>query len=318
MLQEGRDLHIDAVLSNIMVGRRPEGYIADQLVPIINVNKQSNVYFKSQYRENIMWTPDLTRRAKGAKSREVYFTVSSDTYYAQNFALGTKWFAEDEANADDPIKLRNKSARLVTDRLLIDYEARVAALANVSTNVGTTFHVLTPWSNTTGSRPFDDLANMIEVFRIATSKRPNTLILPENVATYVRRSDQIRDILFGDRGGLATEEQLATLLKIGRVLTPEIMVNTAGPMETKLGSGTMTPVWGNKAFLAYIGQLDANEDQDTWITGFRWTDPAFGVPWAIRAFNYDSETRSQKVEAAYYQQEKVIATDLGLAIDSVV
>lgn len=317
-LQTGRDLHIDAVLSNIMVGRRPQGYIADQLIPVVPVGKQSNVYYKSQYRESILWTPDLTRRAKGGKAREVYFTVSSDTYFAQNFALATRWFDEDIVNEDDPIRLRQKSARLVTDRLLIDYEARIAALANVSTNVGTTYHVATAWSNTTGSRPFDDLANMVETFRTATSYRPNVLVCPEQVATYLRRSDQFRDVLFGDRGGVASNEQIANLINVNRILVPEIMVNTQGPGETMLGSGNMNPVWGNKVFLAYVADLTLGEEQDTWMTAFRWTDPIFGTPWAIRAFPHDDEARSQKVEASYYQGEKMISTDLGLAIDSIV
>jgi len=47
----GRDLHIDVPLSNVVVGRRPEGFIADQLLPITSVDKQSNVYYKFQHKE---------------------------------------------------------------------------------------------------------------------------------------------------------------------------------------------------------------------------------------------------------------------------
>lgn len=315
-LISGRDLHIDAVLSNIMVGRRPNGYIADQLVPTVNVGKQSNIYYKSNYKENFLTVPDLDRRAKGAESREVYFSTSSDTYYAKNYALGTKWFDEDVVNADDPIRLRQRSAQHVTDVLKNNYESRIAALANVSTNVSTTFHVLTPWTNTTGSRPFDDLANMIELFRATTTLMPNVAVIPEQVQTYVRRSDQLRDLLFGDRGGLATDQAIANLLNIDRILVPKIFVNTADPYATKIGSGTLAPAWGNKVFLAYVGDLDGQE-VDTWMTAFRWTDPSFGTPWAIRAFEHKGETRSQKIEASYYQDEKIISADLGLAIDSV-
>jgi hypothetical protein len=317
MLSQGRDLHIDAVLSNIMVGRRPAGGIVQDLVPVINVAKQSNVYYKSNYKESLLYQAGLTDRARGAKSREVYFSISSDTYYARNYALGTRWFDEEVVNSDDPIRLRQRSAQLVTDRLNVDYEARIAALAGLSTNVQTTFHVLTPWTNTTGSRPFDDLSAMIEQFRVVSTKRPNVVIIPEQIATYARRSDQIRDVLFGDRGGVATDQQIATLLKVDRVLVPEIFANSAGVGETLAGSGEVHPVWGNKVLLAYVADLQSQDPQDTWFTAFRWTDPAFGVPFAIRAFNHDDERRSQKVEASYYQTEKVISTDLGLAIDSV-
>jgi hypothetical protein len=133
----------------------------------------------------------------------------------------------------------------------------------------------------------------------------------------VRRNDQIRDMLFGDRGGVATDHQIANLLKLDRILVPEIFINSAGVGETLAGSGEVHPVWGNKVFLAYVGDLQSQDPQDTWFTAFRWTDPAFGVPFAIRAFPHNDERRSQKVEASYYQTEKVISPDLGMAIDSV-
>lgn len=319
MLQQGRDLHIDAVLSGIMVGRRPAAGIVQSLLPVIPVNKQSNIYYKSNYKESLLWDGGaMSRRSKGAKSREVYFTVSSDTYYAQNYALATRWFDEDAVNADDPIRLRQRSAQLVTDRLLLDYEGRVAALANQTTSVSTTTSVATPWSNTTGSRPFSDLSTYVEAFRELTTLRPNVIIAPEQVMTVVRRSDEVRDLLFGDRGGIATDQQVANLLKVPTILTPEMFVNTAGVSETALGSGNLNPVWGNKVFLAYVADINGTDEADTWMSAFRWTDPAFGVPWAIRAFQHDDERRSQKVEASYYQQEKVISPDLGMAINSVI
>lgn len=317
-LQTGRDLHIDAVLSGIMVGRRPKGGIVDQLVPVINVNKQSNVYYKSNYKDHLLWADGLTTRAKGAESREIYFTVSSDTYYAKNYALGGRVFDEDVVNEDDPIKLRQRTAGRVTDRLMLDYEMRVAKLANVSTNVSTTTHVATAWSNVTGSRPFNDLATQIENFRAATTQRPNIAIIPEQVMTTVRRSDEVRDMLFGDRGGVATDDQIANLLKLDRILVPELFVNTAGIGETAIGSGTVAPAWGNKVFLAYVANLQGQDEEDTWISAFRWTDPLFGVPFAIRVFSHDDKRRSQKMEAAYYQDEKVVSSDLAMAIDSVI
>lgn len=317
-LIQGRDLHVDQPLSNVMIGRRPSGYIADQLVPIVNVEKQSNFYYKSNYLESLMFVEGLDRRSKGAESREVYWSISSDNYFAQNFALGTRWFTEDEVNADQVLKYQRKAARHVTDRLLMAYEKRIADLANVSTNVGTTFHVATLWSNTTGSRVYDDLLTIRENFRQATTLVPNTLVIPEEAMTYVRRNDQIRDILFGDRGGVATDQQIAALAQVERILVPRIFVNTAGILETKIGSGGKVPVWPKKAFFTYIGDINADEEQDTWMTAFRWTDPAFGVPWAVRVFDYEPKRRSQKIEAAYYQGEKIVSAELAWAVDSII
>ena len=316
-LQQGRDLHIDKPLSNYVIGRRPPGYIADQLVPVLSVGKRSDIYYKRNYKENIIWTPNLTAMAEGARAKEVFFSVSSDTYYARKFGLGTYWVTEDEVNADEVIQFDRDSAELVTDRLLIDYEMRIAALINTAANVSTTTHVATAWSNSTGSRPFDDLADQVEAFRAQNMLRPNVAVIPEQIMAKLRKNDQIRDLLFGDRGGVATNDQIAALLNIGKVLTPETFVNTQGPAETLAGSGSLSAAWGNKVLLAYVSPAPGRM-VDTWVQAFRWTNPAFGVPFAIRRHPYDSVRMKQSIDAIYYQTEKVISPDLAFLVDSVI
>ena len=41
---DARDFHIDAFLTNFLHGYRPEGMVADQIFPVINVSKQTNVF----------------------------------------------------------------------------------------------------------------------------------------------------------------------------------------------------------------------------------------------------------------------------------
>ncbi len=315
-IQNERDFHVDAVLSGIMIDRRPEGYIADQLVPVLPVRKQSDLYYVRRFKENLQYVPNLTAMAPGAKANEVFWSVSSDTYFAKKFGLGTYWTAEEEVNADDAFEFDRDSAEYVTDRLLIDYEMRIAAIAGVAANVATTTHVATPWSNTSGARPFDDLANEIENFRLRTTKRPNVIVIPEQVATFVRRSDQVRDLLFGDKGGIATEAQLASLLKVDRILVPEAFVNTAGPVETLNGSGSLSAAWPDKVLMAYVAPR-AGRRVDTWVQAFRWENPKLGQPWAIRRHQYNTKRMRQDIDAIYYQAEKVVSPDLCTVIDSV-
>lgn len=316
-LQQGRDLHIDVPLSNLVIGRRPPGFIADQLVPVLNVNKRSDLYFKRLYKESLIWQPNLTAMAEGTKAKEVFFTVSSDTYYAKKYGLGSYWVTEDEVNADDAINLDRDSAELVTDRLLIDYEMRVAAIANTSTNVFTTTHVATAWSNATGSRPYDDFTDQVELFREQNMLRPNVAVIPAAIMQKLRRNDQIRDLLFGDRGGVPSEDQLGNLLGLDKILVPETFVNTAGPAQTMIGSGNLSPAWGNKVLLAYVAPA-AGRQVDTWVQAFRWTNPKFGVPFGIRRHPYDTKRMRQDIDAIYYQAEKVVSSELCFVIDSVI
>jgi len=304
----GRDLHIDVPLSNVIVGRRPSGFIADELLPITAVQKQSNIYYKYQHLE---WfrdqDRDLTLRAPGTEAKKVHFTVTSDTYFAPNFALGTDWPIEDEVNADEVLQWAESSALFLTDRLLLDYERRVAILAVTTTNVGTTSLIASLWSDPVNSTPFFDVNDKLENFRQRTGVKANTLIIPEQVASKLRGNTQIRDILFGDRGGLATTEQFAKLFDVSRVLIPASQVNTAAEFDPQ--GGTLANIWGDNVYLAKIDLL-SGRFTDTWLNAFRWTSPQLGQPFAVIRHPFDTKKRIFELEVSYYQAEKVVSADL--------
>ena len=271
------------------------------------------MYYKFDHLESRRYEADLTRRAPGTRSRKVHFTVSSDTYFAHNFALGTDWVVEDIVNADEILNWAETNVMFVQDRILFDYERRVADL--IQSNVHTTTSVATAWSNRTGSRPYDDLNDILEGFRLATGVKANKMIIPEAVMSDLRANDQFRDLLFGDSGGLVSAEQIAALLNIGQVLVPTAQINTFGETETLNGSANMADVWGDRVILAHIN-LAAGKFTDTFINAFRWTNPSFGVPFAVKRFPFDEKTKTFEMEIEYYQDEKIISGDLGWRVDS--
>lgn len=315
--QAARDLHVDRVLSGIMIGRKPEGFVADQLVPVLNVAKQSDIYFKTFHKERRMYEAGLTNRAPMTKAREISFTVSSDTYYAKNYELAAGWPAENEVNADEELQWAEQHAGLVTDRLLIDYEMRVAGIADTAANVATVTHVATPWTNHTGTRPLDDLITHCENFRQATGLKPNLMLYPEEIGVHLRQSDQLADKLYGDRGGQVTDVQIAQLINMPKApLVPSLLINSAGIGATLAGSGTLSPAWGKKLYLFHVNALPGRMI-DTWLQAFRWTSPLLGTPWAVQRFPFDPERKKQKLTVGYYQAEKVVSSDLAYAIDSI-
>jgi len=310
----GRDLHIDVPLSNVVVGRRPEGFIADQLLPVTSVSKQSNIFYKYRHLE---WFRDedrnLTLRAPGTEAKKVHITVTSDTYFAPNYALGTDWPVEDEVNADEVLQWAESQALHLTDKLLLDYERRVAGLVVTTTNVGTVSVVASAWNDPVNSTPFFDMNNKLDQFRQRTGKKANTLIIPEQVAVQLRGNTQIRDILFGDRGGLASAEQFATLFNVSKVLIPASQVNTA--VEADPQGGTLADIWGTQIYLAHVNLL-SGRFTDTWLNAFRWTSPQLGQPFAVIRHPFDTKKRIFELEVAYYQAEKVISSDLAERFDA--
>jgi hypothetical protein len=308
----GRDLHVDVPLSNIVVGRRPEGFIADQLLPITPVTKQSDMYWKFAHGEWMRHEAGLTLRAPMTEAKKVSMTVSSDNYFAPNYALGAEWPVEDEVNADAVLQWARSNALHVTDRLMIDYEMRIADMAVTSANVATIFLASSGW-NTAARTALTDLLGWRESFKDITGLYPNTMILPRNVLTKLRLNDQIRDILFGDRGGMATAQQIGNLIDIRNVLTPEVQVNTAAEGAT----ATRSDVWAGNGNL-WLARIDtlAGMFTDTWVNAFRWTSPLFGVPMAVQRYPYDAKKKCYGIEVSYYQAEKIVSSDLAIRVGS--
>jgi hypothetical protein len=313
----GRALHIDKPLSNILIGRRPEGFIADKLLPVLGVSKQSDIYYKTLHMQFRQHEPNLTARAPGTEARKISFNVSSDTYYAKNYALGAEWPVEDVVNADEVLDWAITHTTLLGDRLMMDYEMRVAALANTAANISTTAQVNTSYILHGTAKFLDDMATQFENFRQRTGLRPNRVIIPEQVMYHVRLNDQVRNQLFGDRGGVVVDDQIAALLKVDQLLVPSVLVNTAGTTETINGSGSLANVWGNYIHLGYVNPLPGKV-VDTWAQAFRWTSPLFGTPMAIQRYPFDEKKKVYGIEASYYQDEKVVSTDLWARVESVV
>jgi hypothetical protein len=313
-----RDLHIDQVLSNLIVGRRPEGFIADALLPITPVDKQSDIFYKFRHLEWRLWESGLTARAPGTEARKVGITVTSDGYRAENYALAAEWPVEDEVNADAVLSWAQTNALQLADRLMTDYEMRVAALAVDTLSVSTVHLVNSQWSDPTNSKPLSDLLNLKEVYRTITGQRPNRLVIPESVMSKLQLNDQIRDIVYGsNNGGLVTAQQIGSLVGVDQVLVPYSMVNTATDKATELGSGTLSDIWGKNVYFAKVNLLQGRMI-DTWINAFRWTSPLFGQPMVVQRWPFDVKRKVYGIEASYYQTEKVISPDLGLRVGSVI
>lgn len=319
----GRDLHIDVPLSNVVVNRRPDGFIVDQLLPITPVAKQSNLYYRFEHALHRRHEANLSNRAPGTQAKKIPYHVSSETYFAPNYALAAEWAVEDEVNADEVLRWAESNANLVTDRLMTDYEFRVAQLAVNSASTSEIRTVTTAWS-TSSADAYRDILDAQEQFRISTGKKPNRIIIPQIVMNHLKTNDQFRDVLFGDQqnsprdsGRVPTAQQIANLLEIDQALVPHSLVNTFSDEATLAGSYTFSDMWGPHIWLAHV-ELLAGMETDTWMNAFRWTNPLLGVPFGVQRYPFDAKKKIFELEVGYYQDEKIVSADLGMRIMNVV
>ncbi len=307
----GRSLHVDMPLSNVLINRRPAGFVADDFIPVTPVQKQSDLYYKFRHGEWARYEAGLTLRAPRTEPRKVHFSVASDTFYCNNYALATDWAVEDDVNADAIWNWAESHGGFLMDRLMIDYEWRIAQFAVNTSNVRTVTLVSCGWHNA-GASIYTQMMAYKEQYRRITGMTPNTLVIPETVKQYFATNSQLSALLFGNNGGIPTTQQLAGLLEINKVIVPKTQANTFGEVETINGSWSYTDIWGgDSVWMAHTNTL-AGRETDTWINAFRWTNPALGSQFAVSRFPYDPKRKVTELHVEYYQGEKVVSPDLAV------
>lgn len=311
----GRDLHIDAPLSNVVVEAFTEGanFVAGMLFPTVPVAKQSDVYYVIG-KETWLKVPQSTLRAPKTSPRRIEFDVSSDTYFAANYAIAHEIPDEDTANADSGIQLWERATRFATRTLLQDYELRVANQVSSISNIGSGVSLsgANKWSNFAGSNPISDVTTGHAFIRQNTGLRANTLLIDEDTYQTVRRHPVILDMFKYTAGGLVTDDQLKSVFRVQNLLVPDGIYNSAN----EGAAATVTNIWGNIALLARVEQ-GASLQTQTFGLGYRWTPPNMPAP--MQAFRYRDSDPGKKleiVEVGYYQAEKIVAKQLAYAIKS--
>jgi len=294
-----RDLHVDKILTNMALGYRPQGAIADMVFPTVEVDKQSDIYIEFS-RARRLRRQD-TKRTPGTPARTVYEDVGSATYYARNYALKTPLTIEDRANADPFFiaKKLNTRTQLILDDLGLDEEIRVATLVTTVGNVGSYNAVASAWNG--AGDPLGDINTTIDNVHYANGVMPNRVIFGIEAWKSFRRDSNVRNLIFGTNngGGYPNTQQVASLLDIDQVLVGGSFQNTG---QEGL-SESLSTIWGQNVAVMYV---PSNPDTEVPSAGyrFRWVQP--GLPnRTVERHPYDPKTKSEEVEAGYYQDEKI-------------
>lgn len=312
MAATANDLHIDAALSEVAIGYRPEGFIADMIFPIVPVQKQSDLYVIWS-REDRLRRHD-TKRAPATEAKRIYEEVSSATYFAKNYALKSSIPIEDFKNAD-PIFLDNLSTgktELVLDGLMLDWEVRVADQVTSGSNVGSYAAVGSEWDGS-GADPLSDLNIVIDNVHFSTGVRPNNITFGLQAWKSFRRNTTVRDLIFGvnNGGGYPNVSQVANLLEVDKVHIGGAFQNTANEGLAE----SLSAIWDDHV-LVYYAPPSPSKERPSFAYTFRWRQP--GLPdMQVERHPYNSIIKAQDLEVGYYQQEKITGPDYAFLLTNV-
>jgi hypothetical protein len=309
-----RDVHIDVPLSNIAVEAFSTGeFIGAQLFPTVDVRKQSDKYY-TIVKNSWLRVPSTTLRAPKQSPARVEFEVSSDSYFADNFALASENAHEVIANADDPIQLRARTTRYLVDMLMRDQEVRIANLVTSITNIGSGVVLAgaNKWSNTL-SDPVADVTTGHAFIRQNTGLRANTALVDADTYEILRRHPVLLDMYKYTQGGLVNDAELQSVLRVDRILISDSIRNAA--LENATAS--LVNIWGNNFLLCHVTPNPTGLRTATFGLAFRWLNPELPAPWAVRVYNDpDPGKKVEITEASYYQDEKIVAPQLAYLVNA--
>ena len=241
-----QDIRFDSILSNVSVAFQNEDYIADMVAPIVQSKKITGTFYKydtSKFRK----TPSL--RGMGSSSKEVGYSISSDTYVCKDHALKELVPDELKEEALAPLEPEIDAAENVRERLLVEREDDLATFMSSTSNItnNTTLSGTDQWSDFVNSDPFGDIETGIESVRSKIFKAANTLLL--GIETY-NKLKLHPDILDRLKSGIAkvTPELLANLFDVKTVL-----IGRAGKETATEGQvSSLSNIWGKNAWLLYV------------------------------------------------------------------
>lgn len=307
----GSQLHIDVPLSNISIAAFNENadvQIASALLPIVPVDAQSDKYY-TLTADDFLRIPD-TKRSPKTMARLVNFSVSSDAYRCENFALASDYPLEDLSNADRILRLQRNASRLVTSGLGRDYVQRVANLVTSISNVGSGVALTggSKWSDYVNSDPISDVTTAHAFIKNGTNFIANTALIDYDTLAIVRRHPVILDMYKYTSGGQATVAQLQEVFGVQRLLVG----NGIARRNLEGGTASTTNIWGNSFVLAYVDPNPVAPETATAGLSFRWTPTDFPAP-MVAYINREQGAGSkwrEIVEAQYFQTEKMVAPGL--------
>ena len=316
-------VHVDAILTNISVAylQRAENFIADKVFPIVPVDKQSDKYFV--YSKNDWLRDEAQVRTDGTESVGSGYNITTDTYYADVYAIHKDIGDQTRANSDAPINVDREAAEFVTHRLLTRREIQfnndfmttnVWSQDITGVTASPTTNQTVQWSDFTNSDPIEDIEAGKAGILSTTGLEANTLVLGYDVFRKLKNHPDLVDRIKYTSSQTITEDMLARMFDIERVLVSKGIKATNAEGAT----GAYSFTTGKSALLCHVAPSPGLLTPSAGYT-FSWTGVSQGLGLTIGTSSFRLESlRATRVEAELAFDNKVVSSDLGYFWTSIV
>lgn len=300
-----KDVHVDAVLSGVSIRYTNDELIADQVLPVVPVKKESDKYYR--YTRN--WRLPQSKRAAGAEANEVEWNVDTDTYSCEEYAL--KDFIPDRVrdNADNPLDMDVDTTEGLTELIQLGREKRVADIAFAAGTFGSQTSALSgtnQWSDYAGSDPLGDVENAKATVHAASGKSPNVMIMGYQVFLKLKHHPDILERIKYTQRGQVTADLLAALFEVDKLLVGKALYDSSQEGDSE----SLGYVWGKKVALLYAQPSPGLKKVSF---GYQFQSRGFRTKkWRVEGREGDF------IEAGEIRDEKIVAAACGYLYTTVV
>jgi len=306
------DVHIDGPLTELSVAyiQDQKRYVADQVFPIVPVQKKSDRYFV--YDKGDFLRDEAEERAPSTESAGSGYAIdNTPTYYCKPFALHKDIDDQIRDNADAPLDMDRDATEFITQKVLLRREKQFrdgffqTGLWSGSSSGGD----ITPtiaWDQV-GSDPVNDVMEQIEAISEKSTYMPNKLVITPKVFKALKSNASILDRIKYTQRGQVTLDLLAGLFEVDQVLVARATENTA----KKGQAPTMANIFGTGQALLVYSAPRPSLMQPSGGYIFSWKGfTGSNNGWRVKRFRMEWLSSDRvEVEAAY--DMKLVASDVG-------
>ena len=240
-------VHVDAALSTISVMYKNAAFVAETVLPVLSVKKESDKY--AVYGKEAFKLVE-TERADGTEANEASMSLSWADYAAVEHALRDIVTDRVRANADVAIQPDIDVTEFLTQLIALRQEKQMAALLTSTTLIthNTTLSGTSQWSDYSNSVPLTNIKTAKASVRLNTGLEANTLILGGDVAETLSLHPDIKDLRKHTDPNLLTDAGLPPKVLGLKVVEAKGVENVSyqGLAES------MSYVFGKNAVVAFI------------------------------------------------------------------
>lgn len=248
MKPTGTELYYDQVLTNVSVAYQNGELIADKIMPVVTVKKESGYYYEYD-RSNQAVESDV--RAPGTRANRVDWGLTRTPYGPLvEHSLEAEVTKEDYEQADTIIDALSDATETVKDNLLQIRENKLATYMATSGN-------FTNKTTLSGNSQFNDYANSDPIGVVETAKEtvresigisPNAMWMGKKVYDkLVHHPDLLERFKYSERGVL-TMEHLKALFGVDQIWIGDRRKMTSAEGQAFTGSD----IWGKHLWVGRV------------------------------------------------------------------